>query len=75
MGEKRNADSSLIWKPDGKTQLQGIGIERRKIIKWAVIFMLSGWILKYRVGHEKVARLPLCTCPCDILSGVGTYIA
>ena len=45
MGEKRNADSSLIWKPEGKTQLQDIGIEGRKIIKWAVIFKLSGWIL------------------------------
>jgi hypothetical protein len=61
MGEKRNADSSLIWKPEGKTQLQDIGIERRKIIKWAAIFKLSGRILKYRVGHEKVVRLPLCT--------------
>ena len=20
------------------------------------------------VGHEKVSRLPFCTCPCDILS-------
>ena len=29
----------------------------------------------YRVGHEKVARLPFCTCPCDVLSGVSTYIA
>jgi len=23
------------------------------------------------MGHEKVARLPSCTCPCDILSGVS----
>ena len=29
----------------------------------------------YRTGHEKVARLPFCTCPCDILSGVSMYIA
>ena len=27
------------------------------------------------MGHEKVARLPFCTCPCDILSGVIMYIA
>jgi hypothetical protein len=25
------------------------------------------------VGHEKVARLAFCTCPCDILSGVSMY--
>ena len=25
------------------------------------------------MGHEKVARLPFCTCPCDFLSGVGMY--
>jgi hypothetical protein len=24
----------------------------------------------YRMGHEKVASFPFCTCPCDILSGV-----
>jgi len=29
----------------------------------------------YRVGHEKVARLPFCMYPCDILSGVSMYIA
>jgi hypothetical protein len=29
----------------------------------------------YTVGHEKVARLPFCTCPCDIISGVSMYIA
>ena len=29
----------------------------------------------YLVGHEKVARLPFCTCPCDILSGVSMYKA
>jgi hypothetical protein len=29
----------------------------------------------YRVGHEKLARLPFCTCPCDIHSGVSMYIA
>ena len=29
----------------------------------------------YRMGHEKVVRLPFCTCPCDILSGVSMYIA
>jgi len=29
----------------------------------------------YRVGHEKVARVPFFTCPCDILSGVSMYIA
>ena len=28
----------------------------------------------YRVGREKVACLPFCTCPCDILSGVSMYI-
>jgi len=28
----------------------------------------------YWVGHEKVARLPFCTCPCDILSGVSTSV-
>jgi len=27
------------------------------------------------MGHVKVARLPFCTCPCDILSGVSMYIA
>jgi len=27
--------------------------------------------LFYRMGHEKVARLPFCTCPCDILSGLS----
>jgi hypothetical protein len=27
------------------------------------------------VGHEKVARLPFCTCPRDILSGLSMYIA
>jgi len=26
------------------------------------------------MGHEKVARLPFCTCPCDILFGVSTYL-
>ena len=30
--------------------------------------------LLYRMGHEKVARLPFYTCPCDILSGVSMYI-
>jgi len=29
----------------------------------------------YRMGHEKVARLPFCTCPCDILSDVSMCIA
>ena len=29
----------------------------------------------YRMGHENVARLPFCTCPCDILSGVSMYFA
>ena len=27
----------------------------------------------YKMGHEKVARLPFWTCPCDILSGVSIY--
>ena len=27
------------------------------------------------MGHEKAARLPFCTCPCDILSGVSMYVA
>ena len=27
----------------------------------------------YRVGHEKVASLPFCTCPCDVLSGISMY--
>ena len=31
--------------------------------------------LLYRVGNEKEARLPFCTCPCDILSGVSMRIA
>ena len=26
------------------------------------------------MGHEKVARLPFCTCPCDILFGVSVCI-
>jgi hypothetical protein len=26
------------------------------------------------MGHEKAARLPFCTCPCDILSGVSMYV-
>jgi len=30
-------------------------------------------IVLYRVGHEKVARLPFCKCPCDILSGDSIY--
>jgi hypothetical protein len=25
----------------------------------------------YKMGHEKVALLPFCTCPCDIVSGVS----
>jgi hypothetical protein len=29
----------------------------------------------YRMCHEKVARLPFCTSPCDILSGVSMHIA
>jgi len=29
----------------------------------------------YTESHEKVAPLPFCTCPCDILSGVSMYIA
>ena len=39
-------------------------------------FLLHDWnmVLLYRMGHEKVARLPFCTCPCDILSGVSMYI-
>ena len=32
------------------------------------------WYVMYRVGHEKVARLPFCTCPCDILSAISMYI-
>ena len=32
-------------------------------------------ITLYRVGHEKIACLPFCTCPCDILSGVSMHIA
>jgi hypothetical protein len=44
MGERRNADSSLIWKPEGKTELQDIGIERRKIMKWAVIFKVLHFV-------------------------------
>jgi len=32
-------------------------------------------IFLYRVGHGKVARVPFCTCPCDVLSGVSMYIA
>jgi hypothetical protein len=36
---------------------------------------VDGYMLvKYRVGHDKVAHLPFCTCPCDILSGVNMYI-
>jgi hypothetical protein len=31
--------------------------------------------LIYRMGHEKVARLPFRTYPYDILSGVSMYIA
>jgi len=27
------------------------------------------------MDHEKVARLPFCTCPCDILTGFSMYIA
>ena len=39
------------------------------------------WITKEQLipqvqgGPRKVARLPFCTCPCDILSGVRMYIA
>jgi len=29
----------------------------------------------YTDGHEKVARLPFCTCPCDILSAVSKFTA
>jgi len=35
--------------------------------KAAYLSILSSYSL-YRMGHEKVARLPFCTCPCDILS-------
>jgi len=48
MRGRRNADSSLIWKLEGKPQLQDTGTERRKIAKWTVIFKISGWILKYQ---------------------------
>ena len=34
---------------------------------------LLAFCLNYRVGHEQVARLPFCTCPCDILSGVSMH--
>jgi len=27
------------------------------------------------MGQEKIARLPFCTCPCDVLSAVSMYIA
>jgi len=27
------------------------------------------------MGNKKVAHLPFCTCPCDILSGVCVHIA
>jgi len=35
----------------------------------------SNFRTQYRVDREKVARLPFCTCPCDILSDVSMYIA
>jgi len=47
-GRRRNEDSSLIWKPEGKIRLQDRGIERRKITKWTVIFKMSVWIFKYQ---------------------------
>jgi len=38
-------------------------------------YSVSRWYIYIGVGHEKVARLPFCTCPCDILSGVSIYIS
>ena len=41
-------------------------------------FLFGGFpnttLRKYRMDHEKVARLPFCACPCDILCGVSIYI-
>ena len=55
MRERKNADSSLIWKPEGKPQLQDTGIEMRKIVKWTAISKLSGWI--YRVSQDEWTKL------------------
>ena len=50
-------------------------MQKSGLWQWRVIYMEHEVTVLYSMGQEKVARLPFCTCICDILSRVSKYIA
>ena len=67
---ERNVDISCDnW---NKKRCTGRACEKKVRLKLVEEMNYSPMILwliidLYRMGHEKVARVPFCTCPCDIL--------
>ena len=68
--------STGLSKSTAVLSYKSCGIQQDMTVTYTYTYcLLYKTYTKYRVGHEKVACLPFCTCPCDILSGVSMYIA
>jgi len=68
--------TAIWWKPLPAPYVNMVSTVMHRIMFWSTTdYKYDGGPTRlYRVGHEKVARLPFWTCPSDILSGVSRYI-